>query len=213
MNVIRAAGQILLLFFLTYLPAAAAVGGLALDTVSGIPVVMGVSVAIAAALIWRRIAGGGWSLTDLGLNGCRVTHLVIAAAAGAAIGLVVAAIEAHSGDPRLAELQILSPAWMVVLFWMAAPVQEELIFRGLLQSTAARTLGEEPPSGLPPSVSGLLVAVLFGAVHLPVGPVLAVAALALGVLAGELRARTGSLVPAVAAHALCNATGSLPAML
>lgn len=213
MKVLRATAQILALFLLTYLPAVAAVGALALDTIRGIPIVMGFTLAITAALIWHRLAGGGWSPTDFGLTGCRATHLIAASAAGAAIGLVAAAIEAHSGDPRLAELQSLSPAGMVVLFWLAAPIQEEVIFRGLLQTTAARTLAEGPPAGPTPSRSGLLVAVLFGAVHLPVGPLLAGAALTLGVVAGELRARTGSLMPAVAAHALCNAAGSLPGML
>ena len=213
MKVLKAAAQILVLFLLAYLPAVAAIGVLALDAVRGIPIVMGVTLAITAALIWRRIASGGWAPADFGFTGCRATHLVAASAAGAAIGLVAAAVQAHSGDPRLEELQSLSQLRMIVLFWLAAPVQEEVIFRGLLQATAARTLAERPPAGLSLSRSGLIVAVLFGAVHLPVGPVLAGAAFALGVLAGELRVRTGSLAPAVAAHAFCNAAGSLPAML
>jgi membrane protease YdiL (CAAX protease family) len=213
MKLLSAAARILALFLLSYLPAMAAAVALGGGPRTGIPVVMGVSLAVAAGLVSLRIAGGGWSRWDFGLASCRGAPLLAAAAAGLAIGLLAAAAGAQPSDPRLLELQSLSAGRLVLLFWLVAPVQEEVIFRGLLQATAARALDERPRAGPSLSRSGLLVAVLFGAVHLPVGPLLAGLALALGVVAGELRARTGSLLPAVVAHALCNAAGSLPALL
>lgn len=79
-----------------------------------------------------------------------------------------------------------------------------MIFRGLLQSVLRRSLASREPSG---HAAPLIVAVLFGAIHLVVGPVTAVCALVLGVIAGELRLRSGSLMPAVIVHALFNLCG------
>lgn len=60
-----------------------------------------------------------------------------------------------------------------------------------------------------PAVPVLVVAALFGAVHVPAGVAAAAAALLLGIAAGVLRARTGSVLPAILAHAAANLVGSL----
>jgi len=111
-------------------------------------------------------------------------------------------------------------AWqIIVLFWIGAPVQEEVIFRGLLQGTAELGL-----SGLIPigrwklSGAALLSAVLFALVHLALLSVgasagaagfIAASALILGLAAGQLRWMTGSLVPCILIHALFNVTGTV----
>jgi membrane protease YdiL (CAAX protease family) len=58
------------------------------------------------------------------------------------------------------------------------------------------------------SLSGAVVfsAVLFGVIHLESGAIVALGALILGFVAGELRRRSGSLLPAIIVHALCNAS-------
>ena len=88
---------------------------------------------------------------------------------------------------------------------MGAPIQEEVIFRGLLQTTLAT--GVTPataPSSKYGVVASFLVALLFGSIHLVVGRYTAMAAFVLGVIAGEFRRRSGSLVPAMVCHAFFN---------
>ena len=128
----------------------------------------------------------------------------------APISIMVALLLGNAHEPGpLAGLQ-LSP-WLVVLcFVVGAPVQEEVIFRGLLQTTLAHpgTLAAAPRVTSAVAASPW-VAVLFGAVHLVVGPYTAVAAFVLGVMAGEFRRRSGSLIPAVICHAFFNLGGIL----
>jgi len=48
------------------------------------------------------------------------------------------------------------------------------------------------------------VAFLFGLIHLEVNPITAGAAFVLGLFSGELRHRSGSLLPAILVHAVFN---------
>jgi membrane protease YdiL (CAAX protease family) len=57
------------------------------------------------------------------------------------------------------------------------------------------------------SAAVLFAAILFGIVHLGSGVAVFVGALLLGLLAGELRRRSGSLVPAIIVHVLFNIPG------
>jgi membrane protease YdiL (CAAX protease family) len=75
------------------------------------------------------------------------------------------------------------------------PVCEEILFRGFLQSGLIRML-ESGPKGI------IASAVLFAAFHLD--PWRFLATLVLGLFLGFLTHRSGSLVPAVTAHALNN---------
>ncbi len=95
-----------------------------------------------------------------------------------------------------------------VYFVLAAPVQEELIFRGLLQTTIARVA---PPVAALWAIHFpvVFVAALFGLIHLDSGAVVAASAVLLGLIAGELRRMSGSLVPAALFHALLNAASAL----
>jgi membrane protease YdiL (CAAX protease family) len=81
---------------------------------------------------------------------------------------------------------------------------KEVIFRGLLQSVLARSFALREASA---HAGPLTVALLFGASHLVVGPVTAGSALLLGIVAGEFRLRSASLLPAVIMHALFNLSG------
>jgi membrane protease YdiL (CAAX protease family) len=95
-------------------------------------------------------------------------------------------------------------------FIIGTPIQEEVIFRGLLQTTleqrlsvSFRTLGTSISSAV------LIVAILFGFIHLAIGVATAVEALVLGLLAGELRRRSSSLLPAIVVHAIFNAFSAM----
>jgi membrane protease YdiL (CAAX protease family) len=97
--------------------------------------------------------------------------------------------------------------WMIGLYFIiGSPIQEEIIFRGLIQSMLERWwMITFPVFG--GSLSGAVVftAVLFGIIHLGVGAVVAASAIVLGLVAGELRRRSTSLLPAIVVHALFNA--------
>jgi membrane protease YdiL (CAAX protease family) len=71
---------------------------------------------------------------------------------------------------------------------------EELLFRGLLQRSAEARLGRWP--GI------LLAAAAFGVIH---GPGRGLSAFLLGAVLGWIRSRTGSVIPAIIAHASVNA--------
>jgi membrane protease YdiL (CAAX protease family) len=77
-----------------------------------------------------------------------------------------------------------------VYFVVAAPVQEELIFRGLLHTKAGGVTVPATFSAIHFPV--LFVTVLFGLIHLDSGVVVATGAVLLGLIAGELRRMSGS---------------------
>jgi hypothetical protein len=95
-------------------------------------------------------------------------------------------------------------------FGVCAPIQEEIIFRGLLQSfLEQRWVTTFVVFGASLSAAVLFTATLFGVSHSESGPVVVAGAIALGLVAGELRRRSGSLLPAVIVHALFNVLGLL----
>jgi hypothetical protein len=55
----------------------------------------------------------------------------------------------------------------------------------------------------------VFVAALFGVIHLDSGIVVAASAVLLGLIAGELRRMSGSLVPAIVFHGLLNTASAL----
>ena len=76
-----------------------------------------------------------------------------------------------------------------------APVAEELVFRGVIQSRLERAM--------PVWIAMVLQAVLFGFIHGT--PVQIGYAFLMGLLFGYIRYRTGSILPTIAAHAAFNA--------
>jgi membrane protease YdiL (CAAX protease family) len=96
---------------------------------------------------------------------------------------------------------------MIVLYFLiGASIQEEIIFRGLIQSMVERRW-KVSFSLFGGSLSGAVAfsAALFGIIHLDAGAVIALGAIILGLITGELRRRSGSLLPAIIVHALFNA--------
>src|SRR5260370_31072441 len=89
-------------------------------------------------------------------------------------------------------------------FGVGASVQEEVIFRGLLQSFLEQrwTALLVFRASLSPAV--FFTATLFGTIHLGRGPIDIPAAIVLGLVGVELRRRSGSHLPAVILHARSN---------
>ena len=86
----------------------------------------------------------------------------------------------------------LIPALAVVV---SAPLAEELVFRGIIQSRLERAM--------PAWIAVVLQAALFGLIHGT--PVQIGYAFVMGLLFGYIRHCTGSILPAIAAHAAFNA--------
>lgn len=78
---------------------------------------------------------------------------------------------------------------------VAAPLAEEIVFRGVIQSRLEQAM--------PVWVAVALQAALFGLIHGT--PIQIGYAFLIGLLFGVLRCRTGSILPGIAAHAVFNA--------
>jgi membrane protease YdiL (CAAX protease family) len=200
----KAIGLLILLFVAVYAPVFAVAGSLTRSSAMIVPLTIAISLAIAAGLIAFFIRGRGMSAAEFELCWSAPKYSVVALIVGLPFALVVTWCISHVREPDpLAGLSI--PIGLSILYFgIGAPIQEEVIFRGLLQSVLRRSFALRDASA---HAAPLIVAVLFGAIHLVVGPVTAVCALVLGVIAGELRLRSGSLLPAVIVHALFNLCG------
>ena len=137
----------------------------------------------------------------LGLGGCLVgftlTRGVLAVASTIASALGAPAMQAVTvRSPGVAEGTLLAVTALVT-----APLLEEVVYRGLLQTVLLGLLGRSARVAVI-----LLAAGTFALVHLPGGGWAGVAGLmVLGVVLGVLYERTGSLLPCVVAHAGYNA--------
>jgi membrane protease YdiL (CAAX protease family) len=148
------------------------------------------------------------ALHYLGLDRARALPILLGALLGAAGFLAangvmiawVAVLPARvlAAFPDVARIFEGSPLVQVVVVFVAAalaPLCEEVAFRGYLQRTLARSLGPAAAIGL--------TAVLFGVRHLDL--VRFPALVLLGAVFGWAAWRSGSIWPAVAAHATNNA--------
>ena len=200
----KSLGLVILLFLAVYVPAFAVTGTVSRSLAVIVPVTIAITFIIAAGLVALFIYRRNFSASDFGLRACEPKYILFALFAGLLLGLAVAwSIErAHEPGP-FTELAL--PTGLLLLYFgIGAPVQEELIFRGLLQGVLAKALGH---CSATMHLAPLVIAILFSVIHLVVGPITAIFALLLGVLAGELRLRSGSLLPAVLVHALFNLCG------
>jgi membrane protease YdiL (CAAX protease family) len=97
---------------------------------------------------------------------------------------------------------------MIIFAVIMTPLVEELLFRGVLFPVAARSFG---------SMGGVLfVSALFGFAHVAtygLDAYLIMQTLLAGLYLSWLRARTGSLVPCVAAHAALNLYATMEAIV
>lgn len=207
---ILSAGSVLGLFLAVYIPAFVLVGGLRMSLDHAIPAIILVTLAIACLAIAMLVRRNRLHASDFGFAIGETRFLVHAIAFGAPAAALATWLLSHAHEPGpLAGLQI-APWLAYVYFGFGAPIQEEVIFRGLLQSSLARrATANVAESPLQRHAAVVGVAILFAAIHLAVGPVTALCALVLGLIAGELRQQSGSLLPAVLCHALFNLGGLL----
>lgn len=209
-RLLRAIGMTLLLFMLVYVPTSALAAGLRLPPSLAVPVVMLGTIFTAALLIFLLSRRSPDGLARYGITGATRKHIGVAVVVSAPIAFFFALLLAHAHElGPLAGLS-LSP-WLAALYFViGASIQEEVIFRGLLQTTLASLSAPRATHDTSYEVlASMMIALLFGCIHLVVGPQTAAAALVLGIIAGELRRHSGSLLPAVICHAFFNLGGSI----
>lgn len=194
-------------FLCVYVPAFAAVAVLRVTMSRAIPLLILITL-VTALLLMASTAPRRATLADFGFRGTSLAMLGWSGAISLPLAIGAAVTLNHFPEPGpLAGVHL--ETWVAVLYFaLAAPLQEEVIFRGLLQTTLSRDLAAAPVSAAARNVLPVaLVAVLFAVIHLEVGPLTAFFALILGLLAGESRRRSGSLLPAILAHSIFNAAG------
>jgi membrane protease YdiL (CAAX protease family) len=192
---------------MTYVPTFAIVGALKQPIVLAVPTVIVLSFLIAIGLMLALKARALFSWRDFGFVKAPWPDVFLAFFIGAPLAVLLTWLDHRFGSAGgpLAGLSI--PLWKSILYFVVcASIQEETIFRGLAQSATGRGISENIVVGrFQVSSATLIVAVIFGLVHFEVSVVTAVAAFVLGVVAGQLRQRSQSLIPAVIVHALFNA--------
>lgn len=214
-------------------------------TVQWIAVGVGVLACAAIAVVWlpaRRALGFGWSHVAVGARwGIIGSVLILPAVWG--IGVVSSLVWrlvsgtppnpiAHTTLSAMMEAERDLGWWLMVsAVVVAAPVFEELLYRGLLQGGILRTLWEmgvlhQPGGNVMPAdgpaedgrigsgTSGgghawwaiLMASSIFALLHAGVAAWIAMPSLlALGIALGWLRVRTGGLVAPIIVHAAFNA--------
>ncbi len=204
---LKLAGFALILFVVVYAPAFATVAVLRPSVQVTIPLIIIVSAGLAALIMAFR-AGGTKGIDEFGIALSPASYVLAATLAGILVGGTLAYVATLYPARSPLDVSKLRPWMIFVYFILAAPVQEELIFRGLLQSTIARAVSA-PGSFWGVHFPVVFVAALFGMIHLDSGLVVAAGAVLLGLIAGELRRMSGSLAPAILFHALLNAASAL----
>lgn len=179
-----------------------------------IPLVVAISAAIAMGIIALFVRLRATTFSMYGFRRTSVRNMLLAIGLGLMFALLLRAITWVLPINKSLDLGDLRSWQIVVYFWLAAPIQEEIIFRGLLQhvleagSPNTLIVGKQK---IPQAVIGS--ALLFAAVHIAVGLLgasvgqvvfIVVGALILGLLASYLRWRANSLMPSIVVHALFN---------
>ena len=182
---------------------------------AAIPLVISISLVIAILLI---AALGDRQFQSFGFMTIGTKALVMSIGIGLGFGLVLRYLSAILNVPQT-EFPGLAFWQLIAFFWIAAPVQEEIIFRGLLQNTLQNGIPSLISIGSRKlSVAALISAIAFALVHFALlgigatpGTIVFVifGALALGVAAGQMRWITGSLLPGIVMHSLINIIGSI----
>lgn len=209
MKYVKALVWMFLLFLGVYLPSFILIGMLRPSGPGTVLLIIVTSFLVALLIMVIFLTRGGGHRKDFGLVSTGKRYLLGAFVLGGILGLIVAVLQRVFGIQSPRTFEAFAFWQIVLLFWIGASIQEEFIFRSLIQSVVGRTLGSSTLSWGPVSAAAVIVAVLFALIHVPMGMFTACAALVAGLSAGELRARSGSILPAVIVHAMFNITGTI----
>ncbi len=215
-----------LLLIITYLPAFALVSFIVLGNPSfasavelnpwmPIPIVIGVTLCMAMLLI---AIVGRRQFTQYGFKAPKGSDVWKALSIGFLVGTLLD-VAAELGGAGLTFVGQPPFAYIILLLWIGAPIQEEIIFRGLFQSYLALHIKSSITIWKwKLTLPALIGAITFSLVHVALlsveaslGGVLVsvIGAFILGIIAGYFRAGTSSLVEPIVVHALFNVTGTV----
>src|SRR4029453_3761313 len=189
---LKALGLGIGLFVVVYVPAFTTIALVRPPFEIAVPVIIAITLLVALLLMFllaRSLAG----LREFGFRMPQSSYVASATVFGLTIGVAVIFLSHLFPSKPPFDVSHFAP-WMIGLYFIiGSPIQEEIIFRGLIQSTLERRMITFPVFG--GSLSGAVVftALLFGIIHLGLGSVVAIGAIVLGLGAGELRRRSVSL--------------------
>ena len=193
------------LFLAVYIPAFVTTALVRPRVEIAIPLIIAITslVAFTLVLLLARPPAG---IAEFGFRIPNTRYMVAGTALGVTLGVAVTFLSHLFPSKPPFDVSRFAP-WMIGLYFIiGSPIQEEIIFRGLIQSMLERrwmitfsVFGD--------SLSGAVAftAALFGIIHLEAGVAVTIGAIVLGLIAGELRRRSASLLPAIVVHALFNA--------
>jgi len=188
-----------------YAPAMAAAQALSAQTALSLIAMIVVSAGCACAWIALAHRSGLARWAEFGFRSSTADRAFKWGIAAFATSAALHASKLVGAEPMPAVIASQSALMLFCIIVIGASIQEELIFRGLLMTTLgwiARRAGFKTTLGSAAAIC--LSALLFGAMHLAIGPRTAAAATVLGVLAGAARERSDSLMPAIACHVVFN---------
>lgn len=202
---LRTFGVCVGLFVATYAPTFAVVHLLKQPLDNAVPTIIALSLLIALVLIVGLIIIAGYRWDEFGFRWATRGYVAWSLGAGIPLAIGLTWLDHLFGGAGPLRGLSLPLGISLVYFGLCAPLQEEVIFRGLIQTAVARSAPRALRIGaFRLSSSALVVAVLFGLIHLEVTAFTALAAFLLGIFAGELRMRSRSLIPAVMLHVFFN---------
>ncbi len=174
-----------------------------------IPLVIVISFGVSLAIM-IALARQPWGLAEFGFRLPQGKYVWWCLGIGAVLGFVAGyATYLFPAKPPY-DVSKLAPLVLVLYFVVSASIQEETIFRGLVQTIVARFFTQNIKLfGFAVGSEVAIVAVLFCLIHIPEGPAVGVGALALGLVAGEFRRRSESLIPAILVHTLFNISSGI----
>jgi membrane protease YdiL (CAAX protease family) len=213
MKIASAIGLALLLFIAVNVPPIAAASlahhFLHVSKNDVVPIVVGGMAAMALLVICLFVRRRRLTFADFGFRASPLRYFVWALVFGIAFGVVsqVGANWMHDNNPANMPGQSLILIYLYVA--LLGPVEEEIVFRGLLQSVLATRLRNTPITAHADTVAVVVVSILFMLMHLQLGLFTATGTLIAGLALGELRRRSGSLLPAILCHIAVNAAGLL----
>lgn len=193
------------LFIAVYVPAFLTTALVRPRIEIAIALVIGITCSVALILIFllaRRPTG----IAEFGFSIPNSRYMVIAGALGLTLGPAVTWLTHLLPSKSPFDVSGFAP-WMIGLYFViGSPIQEEIIFRGLIQSMLERWWTITfPVFGVSLSGAVAFTGALFGVIHVEAGIVVATGAIVLGLVVGELKRRSGSLLPAIIVHSLFNA--------
>lgn len=212
-----------LLLIMTYLPAFALISililvnssfALAVKSSAWVPIPVIIIVTLCMAMLLIAIVGRR-QFAEYGFKLSRGFEVWKALFTGFLVGTILY-VSAELSGFKLTWMGQPPFAYVILLFWIGAPIQEEIIFRGLFQGYLATHIKSSIIIWkLELATPAFIGAIAFSLVHLALlsveatlGGVLitVIGAFILGIISGHFLSKTDSLIGPIIVHALFNLT-------